>query len=244
MSKVITEIPTLTLSRERVYNNAEMVADIPRVLSGNTLAQYVHATGNPVIDSGTRALDSMRSPSGAFGHDHSGGNHGRPLRRSVFSHSQSFRDNHGYTGYNEEYSSSIKQNVTNRFYVDLRAAPNTVNNAESYTVSAWIPPCDKTGTYNELSFSAKFFKQYSLNLLGSDDFEITVHNVTTGSTSTFDGDDLLSSTSFIRDSNDLLRCKQGAINEFRFSVKIDTTSSGSERSVEIGISEFNLYVNT
>ena len=244
MTKVITEIPTLTLSRERVYNNAEMLADIPRILSGNALAQYVHTFGNPDIDADTRALDSMRSPSGAFGHDHSGGNHGRPFRRSVFSYSRNYRDNLG-TSNSEEYNANLKQYSTTMTDVYFsETAPDFLTKSSSSSIAAFVPPCDVRGAYNELSFSAKFFKIFSANVNASDDITLTVENITTGSKSAFTGASLSSSSYLIRDSNDLLACAQGQINRFRFSMTYTPIASGSARSIRVAMTELNLFVNT
>ena len=188
-----------------------MLVDIPRILSGNAVAQYVHTVGDPDVDANTRAPDGLRSPSGAFGHDHSGGNYGKPFRRSIATFSRPFRDDTNRTGYNEEYDTGIHQYHSDlQIVCDISVQPDATSKDTSPIIHFYIPPCDTRGAYNELSFSCKIFKPYDNGSLGtSDDIDITLKNISNGSSATFSGNALLTTDALIRDSNDLIAVKAG-----------------------------------
>lgn len=103
--------------------------------------------------SGAAAYAAPVNPSGDLGHDHSGGEHGRPLFRSLatvtFDDGRSFNTSPVLFG---------KVAIDGWFYVRDSIPESTNKSAHPASVYVWVPPCDPVeGAYLRLGLAVSLW---------------------------------------------------------------------------------------
>jgi len=180
------------------------------------------------------------NPSGDYGHDHSGGDFGRPFFRSVFT---------ATLANGQWYSSAIKTGDPNNAQVDNGAGGTTTLSRRTIDVYAAIPPCDPgKGAYRSLGLYATF---------GMPDTSLVSTDVLSVDVWVGDADAPPSGApNFVIDSPHVdlvvkaissgastrILVKPGAINRIRLRPKVVRAAGGSSRGCTLYVHEVELGV--
>lgn len=128
-----------------VQNEAPGLSEIARRISGNTATMVGHATGaDRIVDIGNPA---PLNPSGDRGHDHSGGDFGRALLRTITTWQFGRRD---------EFTSPGLADDTAFMHIAFPADAGGVTSIFDHpiTLPFWVPPCQPGAAYDNLGISA------------------------------------------------------------------------------------------
>lgn len=240
MTKAIGDFPTLPPQNLDCRNNADAIAEVPRILSSNALVNSVHTTGNSDLGDGQRAPITMISPSNGYGHDHSGGVWGRPFRRSVCTMSFDNSDLYSPNFLGGGYRSAINFNSV---------SPDTTVDGGCGEFKLYVPPCDPlNGAYNLLGVQAGISGRFQTNVFSADTVTLEIKNTTTGDSVTLDALDGYSSSSttyFTHSNSDSQRLNmaQGALNSIQLKAYFHADAGGGlTRTIQVRISEISFFV--
>lgn len=239
MSKAIGDFPTIPPQNLDCRNNADAIADVPRILSANCVMNAVHATGSSAISATQTAPHSMISPSGNYGHDHSGGVWGRPFVRSIATMN---------LGASEFYSSNFigGHEVFRAHFTDVPSDTSDTSSAgEGYI---YVPPCDELkGAYNVLDLFLVVSLRDHNDVFAADSIELMVTNKTTGDSVSFSESGVSTNPTnviFISDADsERLNFQQGQFNRISFQFTWNSDISGGlDRSISARVLEFSCGV--
>lgn len=240
MTKAIGDFPTLPPQNIDCRNNADAIADVPRILSSNALINSVHTTGNPDLGDGQTAPVTMISPSGNYGHDHSGGVWGRPFRRSVCT--MSFDNSETYGG--DFIGGGF---ISNAYFAAV--SPNTTVDAYCGEFNIFVPPCDPlAGAYNLLGVHAAISGKEQGSVFSADTITLRIHNRTTGDRITLDalsgfGTDPTTKMTYSDDDAQRLSMEQGMMNKIALEAFFHADAGGGlTRTIQIRVSEISFFM--
>jgi len=163
MTKIANKWPPMPLNRRETQNEEIGFSDIPQTLSGNAATLAGHVLGGESVVG--VANPCPKNGSGDFGHDHSGGDMGRPFFKSICTNSFDDGSFFNMAKYNfdpttETFGSTIfSSGNTFQNPVIIRSEPGSpgdtnLRSVERHYFSLWVPPCDlQRGAYLNCSFN-------------------------------------------------------------------------------------------
>ena len=241
MTIITARWPPTPVPYARGQNEEAGLAELLMQTAANTASIVGHTVG------GQRLVDADNpapiNPSGDFGHDHSGGEFGRPLFRSVAS--ISFAPVVSST-YLAGPARSVRLHVTDM-------AGSATNQSNAPQVLVWVPPCDaKVGAYVWLGVAAALNLEATA-LVSGDAIEFVVRSRhprlaalegaerrLTVSSPTSTGSKVVTSST----SADRLRVVPGAMNPIELLARVVRTSGGSNRGCRLRVDELELGVHS
>lgn len=137
--------PPGALRKTIAQNEQPLLAEIATVLAGNAAAVVGHTVGGADLQEGD-PNHAPRNPSGDVGHDHSGGEFGRPLFRSVAS-------------FHLDDDQTLSVHVAGQTTTFILDTPTAGADADNSTedrrpiLYAWVPPCAGAGAYVDLGLN-------------------------------------------------------------------------------------------
>lgn len=235
--------PAVTLPLNMLQNEQIGYSDIPAVYAATLASLYGHIVGGETV--GGTANPAPLNPSGDYGHDHSGGDFGAPLFRTVATCAAGRGNPSGGAGLITGYTASA---------MSLGAdVDSTTTTSDVWAIPMWVPPCDPlNGAYLSLGVAIRV-RLHQTSLLAGDTLtlEVWARNADDDQTA----DDAISfavsspQTTGLKQvttsgTSTRLRLKQGAVNVLAVRAKVVRTTGGSSRSAvlwseqaEIGIYE-------
>lgn len=228
-----------------VQNEAPGLSEIVRRISGNAATLIGHTTGaDRVVDIGNPA---PLNPSGEYGHDHSGGDFGRALLRSITTL--------GFGHYNEWQSPSVFATDTAVLNFAFPSAAGGVTSIidSGVVLPFWVPPCQPGGAYDNLGISC-VARVSAGTANAADSATIRFANAHPG---TFVSDELTSqptatltmsavnavvNTHLESGASTRLRALPGAVNLLSIRVSLIRAAGGASRGATIHLVELELGV--
>lgn len=231
----------LPLVMEKLSSQQPGIAEIAARLGANTNMHAGHAVGGDLLAG--EANPAPVNPSGDYGHDHSGGDFGRPLFRSLATIGL------GAGGSNDTANMLLGTAAVRHEHESVGASVDT--RVGGPPVRLWCPPCDSqqdVGAYAAISVAARVEIE-STNLISGDVLFLRVLQATPG----FGGVEVdvplssgsILSTGWIRmQSTSLTRLPMavGRLNTLQLSTVIERTGSGSARSATVRVDAVELGV--
>lgn len=167
MTKSVNKWPPMPLNIKETQNEEIGFSDIPQTLAGNAATIAAHVLGGETVVGVSNPCP--KNPGGSFGHDHSGGDMGRPFFKSIatisFDDGSFFnRQKYGFdtgTGIDDNLIGSAIISDANRFQnpVVLQSeggspGDSNLRSIERQYFSLWVPPCDlRRGAYLNCAFN-------------------------------------------------------------------------------------------
>lgn len=134
MTQPLVIWPPIPLPIRATQNNEPASSQIIARLSGNAAGLVGYINGTTTISDAPNTLP--RSPSGQLGHDHSGGEWGQPMYRSV-----------ACMYFNRTANASVDAGPEQ--YISTQPFSDVIYQDRTYRI--WVPPCDKTyGAYRKM----------------------------------------------------------------------------------------------
>jgi hypothetical protein len=240
MSLMRGSFPPLPFPMTKLSSQQPATADIALRLGSNTNMQAGHVDGGQQLAS--EQNPAPRNPSGDYGHDHSGGQFGKPLFRSV----------------------AVLPLVPNYDASNFLPGPAAVRHEHGNAgasiatrvggtpLQVWCPPCDPqrdVGAYAVLSVSARIEVETTA-LISGDTLKLVVIQATPGGPITEVevpvADGSLTSTGYLRMTSDIrdvaVPMAVGRMNTLSISTKLTRTGSGSSRGATFRIDAVELGV--
>lgn len=237
MTIVTSRWPPIALPIKAGQNLEPAYSELIAVHAGNLATLYGHINGGETVGGEPNA--APRNPSGDFGHDHSGGDFGRPFFRSVCTVTC---DNGNVSG-----GTAIAEGGAAVYLTIANGADSEETISNTHEIPFWCPPCDPvSGAYLDLGLYARVQLRTTALLAGdtltlrvwvqtSDDTpQVTTYTLSApNSTGTKD----VSSGSTTR-----LRCAPGRVNLLHLQAAVDRTTGGSSRGAQLYVRELELGV--
>lgn len=241
MSLARTSYPPRMLSALDTRSQAPCVAELGLQLGANLTTHKGHASGGVLI--GTTPNPAPLNPSGEHGHDHSGGEYGRPRFISIAT-----LDFGGGA-----YESGLTDFLAGprAYKTEHGAVPADVPTlVGGGTFRLWIPPCDRAhgvGAYAALGIMGAIEIEATA-LRAADVVTLELVQATPGASGAVasvicTGDP--SSTGWLAvlsGSDALLPTVPGKMNAFYWHTKIDRENAGSSRGAELRLDSLELGV--
>lgn len=215
MSTVHSRWPLYPVPYTRAQNGQPGYSDLLTTPAANaaTLADWVDGLGT---------YGASLNPSAEYGHDHSGGDQGKPFFRSVFSSQMTATASSAYKG-SDLLVFMDGESATG--YAD-----GVTNNGKSITkISFWVPPCDPVnGAYNQLGISAKITTTAS-TLVSGDAVYLVLRNVGTQQTAKIDVGGVSGTFHIQSGVSTKMICTQGRHNVIEIDHEVTRGGTGSVR---------------
>lgn len=241
MTKIRSDWPTTPLETYRTQTDADLQMEHVRVAGGNAATLHGYITGVTDLGDNSPSLAPAAPGTGRQCHDHSGGEHGRPLFRSVCTMT---------------YAAAALEsaNLTEQFRrpgfepTGITDGEREVSSTSPFgLVCAYIPGCDEVhGAYLNLGVMARV-RIISTTLLAADEVTLVLRNVVTGASARLDvtpdstGVQHVSSTGSASPADTLLT-KPGQVNLLQPSFELYAAGTGATRAAEMYLCEIEVGV--
>lgn len=244
MTLAKTSYPPRMLSQLQTRSQQPCVAELGLQLGANLTTHKGHASGGALI--GTDANPAPVNPSGDIGHDHSGGEFGRPFFVSIAT-----LDLAGGIGASDDSVNVITGPSTTRV-VHAAVAADIPTVVMGGVLRLWCPPCDKaisTGAYAALAAMARIDLEITA-LRAADVITLQLRQGTPGLPGATASIVLTGSTTAtgiqvaIAGSDALLPMLAGAMNTITWSILIARENAGSARGATLRLDSLELGVFT
>lgn len=227
----------------RTRTDEDLTLEHLRVPAGNAATHYAFATGTTDLGDNSPSLAPPAPGHGLRCEDHSGGEYGRPLFRTIYTHA---------SGLGQEYNSGAlsRQSLAARFF------EGGVTDGERSTASGfnfapflvYVPGCDKIhGAYAHLGIIAVVYVDTLNTLVSGDELKLHIANLTAGSSVVFDVDETGSGAEgFFSDASntpsELLSTVPGRPNLCRAWLELYAAGTGGTRVVDVILTELEFGV--
>jgi hypothetical protein len=235
MSTLVGPWPPTQLPIDRAKHGEPMLSDVVRVPGANVSAYHAHTMGLDTV--GTSAAQTPINGFGSRGHDHSGGDFGRPLFRSIYAATL-------------DPGGQVSANIvaTNRVgRVVLNGDPGTTPKEQiTHPLFVWVPPCPAGGAYDNCGVHI-VAEVVSTTLTASDEMTVRLRNLFPGyqravsfsvSSPNSTGEKLFES----RSNSERLELIPGALQAIRLEAEVALDGGGSNRGVTIDFYEIEIGV--
>lgn len=238
MTLARTSYPPRMLYHADTRSQAPCVAEIGALLGANLTTHKGHSSGGVLI--GDTPNSAPLNPSGDYGHDHSGGEYGRAIFRSIATL------DFGGGAYGSNMLVGPRAYAVEHEAV-AASVPTLVGGG---TFRIWVPPCDPAigvGAYAALA-SLSLVEIVSTALRAADVVTLQLLQVTPRAPSAevsieLDGDP--SSTGYLQgtsDAGELLPTLPGAFNTIQWRILVDREGAGSPRGALFRLDDLELGV--
>lgn len=236
MSTITGPWPPSQLPTERAKHGEPLLADVVRVPAANVALYEAHTMGKDTV--GTTPSTTPLNGAGTRGHDHSGGEFGRPLFRSIYTTSL---DDGGNVSSNIVSSGERPGRV-----IISGDAGDDVVAQMNQPLFVWVPPCPAGGAYDNVAVYC-VIKHDSTSLDAADDLKIRLRNEFPGyqRSCVFDLSETSTSAQRVGTSGQTERLEllPGIVNPVRVEYELDLAASPSgSRSATIDILQIEIGV--
>lgn len=237
MTTLSARFPPTPLGYARGQNLEPGLAELVQQSAGNLATLKGHTSGAALI--GGIPNPAPVNPSGDYGHDHSGGEYGRPLFRSV----ASMTFDNGSLG--SAIASSVNEGPVFTLLSIADGADSTTTRSGTYPFWIWVPPCDPdpaVGGYARLGVAFRL-RVFSSALIAGDTATLrfwrrdplsTGQVVQTLSISTPETTGVKATDG---GTSTLVSVRPGAFNEINVQVEVVRTTGGSSRGADLYLLE-------
>ena len=238
MSTLTSRWPPVPLPFARGQNEEPGLSELLAQTAANSATLWGHTNGGQLV--GDVANPAPLNPSGDHGHDHSGGDFGKALFRSLLT--VTFDDG-------EVYNPTEIQGGVNYGVIPVAdAADSVINYGQHHRwVAIWVPPCDPlTGAYVDLGVHVAARLQTTA-LLAGDTLQLQAWRKRSDTSAantlvSFTLPNPNSTGDKRAESGSRLSVIPGALNLIYFRVRVERTTGGAVRGCTLAIKDIEIGV--